>query len=81
MTRSFASFMLSCALASPAFADQADALFQKGKQLLAEKKYAQACKAFQDVDQIDPGIGAKLNVARCFEEWGRLAGEGLVPAP
>jgi len=58
---------------SPASADKADKLFKKGKKLLAEKKYADACAAFEQVDKLDPGIGAKLNVARCFEEWGRLA--------
>jgi hypothetical protein len=58
---------------SPARADKADKLFKKGKKLLAEKKYADACATFEKVDKIDPGIGAKLNVARCFEEWGRLA--------
>jgi len=61
------------AASSPASADKADKLFKKGKKLLAEKKYADACAAFEQVDKIDPGIGAKLNVARCFEEWGRLA--------
>lgn len=61
------------AASSPASADKADTLFKKGKKLLAEKKYADACAAFEEVDKIDPGIGAKLNVARCFEEWGRLA--------
>ncbi len=58
---------------SPASADKADKLFKKGKKLLAEKKYADACEAFSEVDKIDPGIGAKLNVARCFEEWGKLS--------
>ncbi|MDB4963086.1 MAG: hypothetical protein JWP01_3085 [Myxococcales bacterium] len=52
---------------------KADKLFKKGKKLLGEKKYADACEAFEQVDKLDPGIGAKLNVARCFEEWGRLA--------
>jgi hypothetical protein len=52
---------------------KADRLFKKGKKLLAEKKYPDACAAFEEVDKLDPGIGAKLNVARCFEEWGRLA--------
>ena len=64
---------LALAAVRTAAADQADALFKKGKKLLAEKKYPEACKAFEQVDQLDPGIGAKLNVARCFEEWGRLA--------
>jgi tetratricopeptide (TPR) repeat protein len=60
-------------VSSVAYADKADALFTKGKKLLAEKRYAEACKAFEDSDQLDPGIGAKLNVARCYKEWGKLA--------
>lgn len=64
---------LALALApAPAAADKADALFAKGKALLAKKKYAQACTTFEKVDALDPGIGAKLNVARCYEEWGKL---------
>lgn len=57
---------------APAAADKADALFAKGKALLAKQKYAQACPTFERVDELDPGIGAKLNVARCYQEWGRL---------
>ena len=53
-------------------ADKADQLFKKGKRLLAEKHYADACAAFEDSDRTDPGIGAKVNVARCYEEWGKL---------
>jgi hypothetical protein len=64
---------LVLALTGTAAADKADALFKKGKKLLAEKRYADACSAFEQVDKLDPGIGAKLNVARCYEEWGRLA--------
>jgi tetratricopeptide (TPR) repeat protein len=60
-------------LAATAHADRADELFKKGKKLLAEKQYAEACIAFEDSDRIDPGIGAKLNVARCYQEWGKLA--------
>jgi len=56
-----------------AHADRADQLFKKGKKLLAEKRYPEACTAFEDSDRIDPGIGAKLNVARCYQEWGKLA--------
>jgi len=54
-------------------ADRADQLFKRGKKLLSEKKYAEACAAFEDSDRLDPGIGTKLNVARCYQEWGRLA--------
>ncbi|HEY4177287.1 MAG TPA: hypothetical protein VGM90_10660 [Kofleriaceae bacterium] len=62
---------------APAFADskndKADKLFNKGKKLLAQKNYAEACPTFEEVDTLDPGIGAKLNVAKCYEDWGRLA--------
>ena len=61
-----------CGLATAA-PDRAEQLFKKGKKLLAEKKYADACYAFEQSDRIDPQIGAKLNVARCYEEWGKLA--------
>ena len=62
-------------LAAPAFADNkdADALFKKAKKLHAEKKYAEACPMFEQTDALDPGIGAKLNVAKCYEDWGMLA--------
>ena len=59
--------------AAPAAADKADKLFNKAKRLHAEKKYAEACPTYEEVDRTDPGIGAKLNVAKCFEDWGRLA--------
>lgn len=60
-------------LGGTAHADRADQLFKKGKKLLAEKRYPEACTAFEDSDRLDPGIGAKLNVARCYQEWGKLA--------
>jgi hypothetical protein len=50
-----------------------DALFSRGKRLLEKKQYAEACVTFERVDNLDPGIGAKVNVARCYEEWGRIA--------
>jgi len=60
-------------LPAPAAADKADELFSKGKAQLAKKQYAQACTTFERVDELDPGIGAKLNVAKCYQEWGKLA--------
>lgn len=74
--RAFAALAIPvvvCALATTARADRADQLFRIGKKLLADKKYAEACTAFEESDRIDPGIGAKLNVARCYQEWGKLA--------
>lgn len=51
----------------------ADAAFEKGKDLLQKKKYAEACAAFEESVQLVPAIGAKLNVARCYEQWGKTA--------
>lgn len=59
--------------AAPAAAQDADTLFEQGKRQLAAKQYAKACATFEKVDSIDPGIGAKLNVAKCYQEWGKLA--------
>ena len=60
-------------LGTTASADKADKLFQKAKKLHSEKKYAEACPTYEEVDKTDPAIGSKLNVAKCYEDWGRLA--------
>jgi serine/threonine-protein kinase len=68
------AIVLACA--TPALADKksdADALFKKAKKLHGDKKYAEACPMFEKSDALDPGIGAKLNVAKCYEDWGMLA--------
>ena len=74
MKRAIILAVLACA--STAVADnrsEADALFKKAKKLHGEKKYADACPMFEKSDALDPGIGAKLNVAKCYEDWGMLA--------
>jgi len=71
--RSALALVALCGLAGAAHADRADQLFKKGQKLLAEKRYAEACAAFEDSDRLDPEIGAKLNIARCYQEWGKLA--------
>ncbi|MGE0402356.1 MAG: hypothetical protein AB7T06_36985 [Kofleriaceae bacterium] len=68
-----ASIAFIALLSSSASADKADRLFQKAKKLHAEKKYADACPTYEEVDKIDPAIGSKLNTAKCYEDWGRLA--------
>lgn len=70
------SALLVLLVSTAAFADNkpdADALFKKAKKLHADKKYAEACPMFEKSDALDSGIGAKLNVARCYEDWGMLA--------
>ena len=63
------------ALGESAFADKkekADELFTKAKKLMADKKYADACPKFEESYKLDPGIGGQLNIAKCYEEWGKL---------
>ena len=63
------------ALAAAAHADnkdKADALFKQGKKLMGEKRYADACEAFEKSNKLDPGIGSQLNIAKCYEEWGKI---------
>jgi tetratricopeptide (TPR) repeat protein len=52
--------------------DRADTLFKQGKTLMTEQRYAEACEAFEASFKLDPGIGVELNVAKCYEEWGKL---------
>jgi hypothetical protein len=71
--RSALVIAILCATGVAGAESKVDALFKKGKEQLAAKKYAEACATFEEVDKLEPGIGAKLNVARCFEEWEKLA--------
>jgi hypothetical protein len=64
------------AIAGSAHADdknKADKLFKEGKKLLDQKRYSDACAAFEQSAQLDPGIGVQLNIGLCYEEWGKLA--------
>lgn len=70
------SLVILLAISSLAYAgdkEKADSLFKQGKKLMGEKKYEQACDAFEQSQKLDPGIGTELNIARCYEEWGKLA--------
>jgi hypothetical protein len=69
----YAVSLLVVLAASSASADKSDKLLQKAKKLHAEKKYTEACPAYEEVDKTDPAIGNKLNVAKCYEDWGKLA--------
>ena len=52
---------------------RADKLFDDGRRYLAAKEYALACTAFEQSQASDPAIGTQLNIALCYEEWGKLA--------
>jgi hypothetical protein len=52
---------------------QAEALFRQGKQLMGQKKFAEACEAFDASQKLDPSIATMLNQADCREQNGQLA--------
>jgi hypothetical protein len=51
----------------------AEALFDEGKRLMAEKQFAQACPKLADSQRLDPGVGTLLNLALCYKSNGQTA--------
>jgi hypothetical protein len=84
-TRSTASItvaVLGIALAMPrtAWAQEpardpiaAEALFERGKQLVEQGHTAEACAAFDESQRLDPAGGTLLRLALCHEAEGKLA--------
>jgi hypothetical protein len=54
-------------------ADQAEALFRRGKELLTAGRVAEACAAFDESQALDPTPATMLNQANCRERNGQLA--------
>lgn len=52
---------------------RANALFEEGRQAMAEGKVAEACSKFAASQKIRPGIGTLYNLADCNEKLGRTA--------
>ena len=51
----------------------AEALFQQGTELMAEKQYAAACEKFAGSQQLDPALGTMLRLADCNDRMGKSA--------
>jgi hypothetical protein len=51
----------------------AEALFDEGRQLLAQGQYENACRRFEQSQEIDPAVGILLYLGDCYERVGKLA--------
>jgi serine/threonine-protein kinase len=52
---------------------RASALFTDARAQMAEGRFVEACPRLARSDQLDPEIGTKMNLARCYEAIGRSA--------
>ena len=58
---------------SPTEKAAAEALFQKGVELMAAGKTADACAKFSGSNEIDPALGTMLRLADCYERIDKTA--------
>jgi hypothetical protein len=68
--------VVACVLGGTAVADNAtgaEAAFQRGRTLVKEGKYKEACAAFEQSYKLEPQLGTRYNLALCWEKLGRLA--------
>lgn len=63
------------AAAAPSAADKAaaEALFQEAQSLMAAGNVSAACGKFESSYSLDPGLGAKLYLADCYDRSGKSA--------
>lgn len=51
----------------------AQKLYDDAMQLMAEKKYGDACPKLAESNRLDAGMGTRFHLADCYENLGRLA--------
>lgn len=51
----------------------AEALYDAGRTLMGEGKFAEACGKFEASERLEEGVGTMLNLADCYEKMGRTA--------
>jgi hypothetical protein len=60
-------------VASPADRAAAQVLFEQGRELMQQKRAAEACPRFEESQKLDSGLGTQYHLADCYEAIGRLA--------
>lgn len=58
---------------TPADQALAQTLFDRGRELMAAKKYSEACEKFAESERLEPSVGTELNLGLCYELQGRTA--------
>lgn len=51
----------------------AELLFEQGRDLMKQKRYAEACEKFEASHKLDPSVGALLNLGDCRQKNGQTA--------
>jgi hypothetical protein len=68
----FATFLPLCAAAQDTEAT-ATALFDSGRKLMSERRYAEACPKLAESERLAPSGGTLINLAECYEHTGQSA--------
>jgi hypothetical protein len=51
----------------------AEALYEEGRKLFNDARFAEACGKFEESQRLDPGVGTLLYLGSCREKGGKLA--------
>jgi hypothetical protein len=68
-----APILLSASRARASDPAAAQALFDEGRQFLAQGRFGEACPKFEESQRLDPGLGTQFHLADCWQRMGRKA--------